>query len=76
MLAVARTWLSGSTTAYLGVAAYSLPVVFTWPILDAAFSRYTRQPLVNAPAKTRLPWVACVLVGIFASILIGGFSGT
>jgi len=45
--------------------------LFTWPFLDAAFSRYSREPGVNAPAQKRMPWVWCVLVGVLLSILIG-----
>jgi len=70
-LVVAHTWVSSSVIAYVGVVLYAIPALFTWPFLDAAFSRYSRVPGVNAPAKKRMPWVWCVLVGVFISILIG-----
>jgi hypothetical protein len=67
-LALARTWASGNAVAYAGVFIYALPVPFTWPLLDAAFTRYSRQPVVSAHARSRLHWVVCVLVGIVVSI--------
>ena len=70
-LVVAHTWVSSSVIAYVGVFLYSIPVLLTWPFLDAAFTRYSREPGVSAPAQKRMPWVWCVLVGVFVSILIG-----
>jgi hypothetical protein len=70
-LVVAHTWLSSSVIAYAGVFLYATPALFTWPFLDAAFSRYSREAGVNAPAQKRMPWVWCVLVGVLLSILIG-----
>jgi hypothetical protein len=70
-LALASTWTGASVVAYVGVFIYALPVPFTWPLMDAAFTRYSREPVVSAPARSRMHWVVCVLVGVFVSILIG-----
>jgi hypothetical protein len=71
-LAVGRVWVGATTVALVGVVVYAAPAPFTWPLLDAAFSRYSRAPGVNAAAGRRMPWVWCVLAGIGASIVIGG----
>jgi hypothetical protein len=79
VLAVASTWVSGCILAFVGVFAFAARVPFTWPLVDAAFLRYMREPkhppMVNAPARTRLHWVVAVLVGVFISIIIGGVAG-
>jgi predicted PurR-regulated permease PerM len=54
------------------VVVYAVAALLTWPILDAAFTRYAAEPIVNAPARRRMPWVWCVLVGVLVSIVIGG----
>ena len=75
-LAVAATWVGGDAVAFAGVLAYALPVPFTWPLMDAAFARYAREPVVSAPARSRLHWVVCVLAGILVSILIGALASS
>src|SRR3982750_4737790 len=70
-LAVASTWASGNAVAYAGVLIYAVPVPFTWPLMDAAFARYAREPVVSARARSRLHWVVCSLTGILVSMLIG-----
>lgn len=78
-LAIASTWVSGCVLAFAGVFAYALPIPFTWPLVDAAFIRYMREPehppMINAPARSRLHWVVAVLVGILISVIIGGLAG-
>jgi hypothetical protein len=69
---VSRTWINSSAVAFAGVLVYAAAAVLTWPFLDAAFTRYAREPIVNAPASRRIQWVWCVLVGILVSIVIGG----
>src|SRR5712691_2566110 len=63
VLAVASTWVSGCFLAFAGVFAYAAPIPFTWPLMDAAFSRYA-QPVASAPARSRLHWVIAVLAGV------------
>src|SRR5438132_6052969 len=43
VLAVASTGVSGCFLAFAGVFAYAAPIPFTWPLMDAAFSRYARR---------------------------------
>jgi hypothetical protein len=73
-LAVASTWVSGCVLAFVGVFAYSAAALFTWPLLDAAFSRYSREPIVSAAAE-RIHWVVAVLLGVLLSILVGVLAG-
>jgi hypothetical protein len=75
-LALASTWASGETIAFAGVFLYAIPIPITWPLMDAAFARYAKQPVVSAPARSRLHWVVCVLAGILVSILIGGVASS
>ena len=75
-LAVASTWVSGCVLAFAGVFAYSAAALFTWPLLDAAFSRYSREPIVSAAARERIHWVVTVLLlGVLVSILVGVLAG-
>ena len=71
-LVLALPWAGSNAVAFAGVFIYSLAALFTWPLADAAFARYASEPKVNAPARSRLPWVWCVLAGVTASIVIGG----
>jgi len=71
-LLVALPWVGSNGVAVAGVLIYSFAALLTWPLADAAFARYASQPIVNAPARTRLPWVWCVLGGVTVSIVIGG----
>ena len=75
VLAVASTGVSGCFLAFAGVFAYAAPIPFTWPLMDAAFSRYARQPVASAPARSRLHWVIAVLAGVLVSIVIGAIAG-
>ena len=75
-LALAATWSNANAVAYAGIFLYVLPVPFTWPLMDAAFTRYSRDPVVSAPARSRLHWVICVLVGVLVSIVIGALGGS
>ncbi|HKP19572.1 MAG TPA: hypothetical protein VJT84_13945 [Gaiellaceae bacterium] len=74
-LAAASTWVSGCILAFVGVFAYVAVIPITWPLVDAAFFRYSRASVANAPARARLHWVAAVLAGVLASIVIGGLAG-
>ena len=74
VLAVASTWVNGNAIAYAGVFTYALPIPFTWPIMDAVFTRYSRESVVSALARTRIHWVICVLAGVLLSMLIGGLA--
>jgi hypothetical protein len=74
-LVVAGTWVSSSAVAFAGFFLYVVPVPFTWPLLDAAFTRYSKEPVVNAHARERMPWVWCVLVGVTCSFILGGLGG-
>jgi len=73
-LAIAATWINGNAIAYAGVFLYALPIPFTWPVMDAMFARYSREPVVSVPARSRTHWVVCVLGGVLVSILIGGLA--
>jgi hypothetical protein len=75
VLAVGSIWVSGCVLAVVGLIVFTIPVPFTWPLLDAAFTRYMREPNVNAPARTRMHWVAAVLVGMLLSVILGGLAG-
>jgi Mn2+/Fe2+ NRAMP family transporter len=75
-LAVASTWASGNAVAFAGVFLFALPIPVTWPLMDAAFARYAREPVVSGSARSRLHWVMCVLVGTLVSILIGGVASS
>jgi hypothetical protein len=44
VLAVVSTWVSGCILAFVGVFAFAIRVPFTWPLVDAAFFRYMREP--------------------------------
>ena len=74
-LAVASTWVSGCAVAIVGVFAYSAAGLCTWPLLDAAFTRYSREPIVSAAARERIHWVVTVLLGVLVSILVGVLAG-
>ena len=74
-LAVVSTWVSGCVLASVGVFAYSAAALFTWPLLEAAFTRYSREPIVSAAARERLHWVVAVLLGVLVSILVGVLAG-
>ena len=75
VLVVASTWVSACLLAFVGVFVYAVPIPFTWPLMDAAFSRYERQPVASAPARSRLHWVIAVLAGVLVSIVIGAIAG-
>jgi hypothetical protein len=70
-LAVASTWTGGLELMTLGVIVALIPAPVTWPLIDAAFFRYARQPMANAPVKQRMQWVYAVLAGVAVSILAG-----
>ena len=53
----------------------SAAALFTWPLLDAAFSRYSREPIVSAAARERIHWVVAAVLGVLVSILVGVLAG-
>jgi hypothetical protein len=79
VLAVASTWVSGCAVAFVGFIAFVVPIPFTWPLVDAAFFRYMREPkrppMVNEPPRSRLHWVVAVLAGLLVSFLVGALAG-
>jgi len=70
--ALASTWFRGPELMAIGFLVAVLPVLFTWPLVDAAFNRYSREPVADASARDRLHWVYAVLAAVIIALIVGG----